>query len=69
MPQTCCIFIIIDIYYCFYTCVLYSLALMEPSNAWLPSTCHPKAVGGVCHATNYQLPSQQFVNPTNYMVC
>ena len=33
------------------TCILYILALVEPSKAILPTTCHPKAVGEVCHAT------------------
>ena len=33
---------------------VYILALVEPSYALLLTTCHPKAVGGVCHATNYQ---------------
>ena len=31
------------------TCILYILALVEPSEALLPTTCHPKAVGGVCY--------------------
>ena len=31
------------------TCNL--LALVKPSYALLPATNHPKAVGGVCHAT------------------
>ena len=30
-------------------CIL--LALVKPSYALLPATNHPKAVGGVCHAT------------------
>ena len=36
------------------TCILYIVDLVEPSKALLLTTCHPKAVGGVCHATNYQ---------------
>ena len=31
------------------TCIL--LVLVKPSYASLPTTNHPKAVGGVCHAT------------------
>ena len=31
------------------------IALVEPPYAFLLATKHPKAVGGVCHATNYQL--------------
>ena len=31
------------------TCIL--LALVKPPYALLPATNHPKAVGGVCHAT------------------
>ena len=33
------------------TYILYILALVEPSQALLPTTCHPKAVGGVCYDT------------------
>ena len=29
-------------------CMLYILALVELSEALLPTTCHPKAIGGVC---------------------
>ena len=41
--------------------ILYILALMEPSKGLLLTTCHCKAVEGVCHATNYQLHSKQLV--------
>ena len=60
-------FIIPCIYYCLplFLCNLYTycvfLALVEPSYALLPTTCNPKAVGGVCHTTNYQSHSQQSV--------
>ena len=41
-------YILCDLYtYCLF------LALVEPCYALLPTTCHPKAVGGVYHATNY----------------
>ena len=39
------------------------LALVELFKALLLNTCDPKAVGGVCHATNYQLDSQLLVAP------
>ena len=45
-----------------YACTV--LALVEPSSALLPTTCHPQAVEGVCHATNYQSCSQ-VSRPTN----
>ena len=37
------------------------LALVETSYALLLTTCQPKAVGEVCHTTNYQSHSQQLV--------
>ena len=48
----------------FIICILYDhkpcklllaflLAAVRPSFALLSTTNHPKAVGGVCHATNY----------------
>ena len=49
--------------------VIVFLALMEPSYALLPATNHPKAIGGVCLATNYQSHSQHFNSPTDYTVC
>ena len=49
--------------------VIIFLALKEPSYALLPATNHPKAIRGVCHATNYHLHSQQFSSPTYYTVC
>ena len=62
----CCIFIIIcvvtyiwvwifiHVYCTFFSC-------SGTSEALLPATNHPKAVGRVCHATNCQLHSQQVV--------
>ena len=34
--------------------LVFLLALVEPSYALLSATNHPKAVSGVCHATNHQ---------------
>ena len=51
--NTSCIIIFV-LYYMsivYITCKLYILALVEPSKALLPTTCHPKAVGGVCYGT------------------
>ena len=44
-----------------YMYIVHFLAVVEPSEALLPATNHPKAVGRVCHATNCQLHSQQVV--------
>ena len=49
MCHTCITCNIIIILYCIYvTCISYILVLVEPSLVLLPTTCHPKAVPGVC---------------------
>ena len=53
-------FNMLNVYYTLYSLLIVYiycifLALVEPSYALLPTTCHPKAVGGVYHATNYRL--------------
>ena len=41
------------LYILYVTClfIYFYLALVDPSSALLLTTCHPKAVGGVCYAT------------------
>ena len=60
MHATCIEYFLYNYYYllCFYITyllytlhILYILALVESSQALLPTTCHPKAVGGVCYGT------------------
>ena len=48
------------------TCIL--LAQGKPSYASLPATNHPKAVGGVCHATINSHTVKKFSCHTDYTV-